>query len=143
MRGILIYTWSTPKCRFILKLQIICLWTEKVIPTSSPPPSPPTFTSCDRVDFNPFWLLTHVTVHFILLAVHRVLTKMTFSLHHSCYNRFPPPPLSSCGLWCHSGIFLQALSLSVRLSFSVKIPLCCFIRPQIASQYTKDKRLAN
>lgn len=56
-------------------------------------PSPPSQAAgwrCDRIELDPFWLLTHVSLHFILLAVHSPVTKMKFSQHPSCSHWFLP-----------------------------------------------------
>lgn len=146
-RATLIYTRSAPKCRFILKLEIVCLWDWKggdpqnpTPPLPSPPlPSPLSQAGGrDRVDLNPFWL------HFILLAVHRVpVQRWSFASIAAATTHFLPP-FSSCGLWCHSGIFLLgfvSLYSSHPLSNSLHTPSHC--RPQTAPWSCEDKRLDN
>ncbi len=105
------------------------------LPISSPP-SQATGWRCDGVDLNPFWLI-HVTRLHPPGCPQSLVTKMKFSLHHSCYNTFFPPFLP-VGSGVTVGSFFR-LDLPLYSSHSPsKFPHCCLIRPQIALPSCED-----
>ena len=128
------------RCRFILKLQIICLWTERVIPTSPPLPF---FTSW-RVRLWQSWLESILAPHSCDCSLHppsrpqSPVTKMKLGLTPQLLAHISSPSFFLWALVSHWDLSLGFVSHSLSTSLTA-----ASLVPQIASQSSKDKCLVN